>query len=227
MPDIHTELPVTLSEGVDIDLDLVEPQETLHGSFEAHTASAPFEANSIRHISVEPILDIRQQAEFFVSLGQSERALQILKKQIAESPEPNPLVYMDLISLYHTLGLKTDFRECSEAFHMLFNGVIPDFPAFNVPGRGIEDYPQVVERLVELWPSTEALVFLTACIFHDLQAQSRQTFDLKAFRDLLMLHAMVEDLLPESSTIAPLDADRPSFTNTKPMLDMDFSDTAN
>jgi hypothetical protein len=193
---------------VDLDLDQVMPDEQLHGSFEFNTISAPFEANSIRHISVEPILDIRQQAEFFVSLGQSERALSILKKQIVESIEPNPLVYLDLLALYQTLGLKTDFRECCVAFHQLFNGVIPDFPAFNAQGRGIEDYPEVLSKLIPLWPRTDALVFLSACIFHDLHVQPRQTFDLAAFRDLLMLHAIVEDLAPDA--LAP---------------DLDFSDT--
>ena len=177
---------------VDIDLDHVMPQVPMHGSFDVNTAGVPFELNSIRHISVEQILDIRQQAEFFVSLGQTERALQILKKQIAESFEPNPLVYLDLITLYHALGMKTEFRECREMFHLLFNGVIPDFPAFNREGHDLEAYPDVLTTLVPLWPRREALAFLSACIFHDEKAQPRFTYDLAAFRDLLLLHALVE-----------------------------------
>jgi hypothetical protein len=196
------------SVGFDLGLNHALSDELLHKSFEATTVHAPFEVNSIRHISVEPIIDIRQQAEFFVSLGQSERALNLLKKQIAESTEPNPLVYLDLILLYQTMGFKSDFRECRSVFHQLFNGVIPDFEAVNLQERDIEDYPQVVERLVELWPRTEALVFLSACIFNDMRVQPRQTFDLMAFRDLLMLHAMAEELVPDAA-----------------LLDLDFSNT--
>ena len=180
---------------VDIDLGFDGPDDALHGTFEVSTAGAPFELNSIRHISVEPILDIRQQAEFFVSLGQTDRALQILNKQIAESAEPNPLVYLDLITLYHSLGLKTEFRECREAFHRLFNVVIPDFPVFNLEGRDLVAYPEVLANLVSLWPRMDALAFLSACIFRNTNALHTGTFDLAAFRDLLLLHAQIEALL--------------------------------
>lgn len=200
---------------VDIDLDHVMPQVPMHGSFDVNTAGVPFELNSIRHISVEPILDIRQQAEFFVSLGQTERALHILKKQIAESFEPNPLVYLDLITLYHALGMKAEFRECREMFHLLFNGVIPDFPAFNREGHDLEAYPDVLTTLVPLWPRMEALAFLSACIFHDEKTQPRCTYDLAAFRDLLLLHALVE--VPVTDPPAPAGASLAAVAT--PMVD--------
>jgi hypothetical protein len=191
---VETEPHWSMAE-VDIDLGFDGPDDAVHGTFEVSTAGAPFELNSIRHISVEPILDIRQQAEFFVSLGQTDRALQILNKQIAESAEPNPLVYLDLITLYHSLGLKTEFRERREAFHRLFNVVIPDFPVFNLEGRDLEAYPEVLANLVSLWPRMDALAFLSACIFRNTNALHTGTFDLAAFRDLLLLHAQIEALL--------------------------------
>lgn len=187
--------PFDSTTDVDIDLGFGLLQESLHGTFEVSTGSAPFEPNSIRHISVEPILDIRQQAEFFVSLGQTDRALQILKKQIEESAEPNPFVYLDLITLYHSLGLKAEFRECRSAFAQLFNGLVPDFPVFHLEGRDLEAYPEVLANLVSLWPRMDALAFLSACIFREANAQHGGTFDLAAFRDLLMLHAQLEALL--------------------------------
>ena len=191
---------------VDIDLGFDGPDEPLHGSFDVSTAGAPFELNSIRHISVEPILDIRQQAEFFVSLGQTDRALQILNKQIAESDDPNPLVYLDLITLYHSLGLKAEFRERRETFHRLFNVVIPDFPVFNLEGRDLEAYTEVMANLVSLWPGMDALAFLSACIFRDAKALHAGTFDLAAFRDLLMLHALAEALLiTQPARLQPVD----------------------
>jgi hypothetical protein len=49
--------------------------------------------DGVQSFSVEPILDIRQQAEFFVSLGQTDRALHILKKQIDGASQPNPLIF--------------------------------------------------------------------------------------------------------------------------------------
>lgn len=230
---------------VDIDLDHVMQPVAEHGSFEVGTSGVPFELNGIRYISVEPILDIRQQADFFVSLGQTDRAVQILKKQIAESTEPNPLVYLDLITLYHALGMKAEFRELREMFHLLFNGVIPDFPAFNMEGHGLEAYPELLTKLVALWPRIDALAFLSACIFHDANGQAKVSYDLAAFRDLLLLHALAEELVAEQptpavatlpplatpiATVSPVpamveeSAVAPDGESVSRMLDLDFSD---
>jgi hypothetical protein len=230
-------LPMPDTTGLDIDLDMAfsEPMLLDEGANNA-TANVPFETNSIRHISMDPILDVRQQAEFFVSLGQSDRAMAILKKQIAETTEPNPLLYLDLIGLYHSLGMKADFREQREIFHRLFNGVVPDFPAFNIPGRDLESYPEVVSVLTRLWPRVDALAFLSACIFHDEHRMNRQTYELIAFKDLLLLHALADAVVDQSTpayqATMPLEFDENGVahlieeTNQSPMtrsLDLDFS----
>jgi hypothetical protein len=197
---VPTALPMPDASGLDVDLDMAfSGPVPLDGAVDNATANVPFETNSIRHISLDPILDVRQQAEFFVSLGQTDRALVILKKQITETAEPNPLLYLDLISLYHALGMKADFREQRDIFHRLFNGVIPDFPAYNLPGRDLESYPEVVSVLTRLWPRMDALAFLSACIFHDAHRLNRQTYDLPAFRDLLMLHALADAVVDQST----------------------------
>jgi len=242
-PVFPAKAPAVPMAGVNIDLDLDQVTQPISqlGSFDVNTSGAPFELNSIRHISVEPILDIRQQAEFFVSLGQTERAVQILKKQIAESTEPNPLVYLDLITLYHALGIKAEFRECREMFHLLFNGVIPDFPAFNLEGHDLESYPEVLAMLTPLWPRIDALALLSTCIFHDANGQAKTTYDLAAFRDLLLLHALAESLvadqpepvlatLPERATPVIMATpaqelvNKPVEESVSRMLDLDFSD---
>jgi hypothetical protein len=197
---VPTALPMPDASGLDVDLDMAfSAPMPLDDGLDNATANVPFETNSIRHISLDPILDVRQQAEFFVSLGQTDRALVILKKQINETAEPNPLLYLDLISLYHSLGMKADFREQRDTFHRLFNGVIPDFPAYNLPGRDLESYPEVVSVLVRLWPRMDALAFLSACIFHDAQRLNRQTYELPAFKDLLMLHTLADAVVDQSS----------------------------
>lgn len=234
---------------VRIDPDHVMQPAPLAGSSDVKPAGDFLGHKSIRHFQLEPILDIRQQADFFVSLGQTDRALIILTKQISESVEPNPLVYLDLITLYHALGMKTEFRECRDAFHRLFNGVIPDISTFNQEGHDLlEAYPQVLTSLQALWPRIEALAFLSTCIFHDVNAKGRGTYDLAAFRDLLLLHALAEVLVPEqpvpakaTETLAaksasmssqaavpepvqaPLVAE-PADGSASRMLDLDFSD---
>lgn len=143
----------------------------------------------------ESIQDIRQQAEFFVSLGQTERALFVLKKQIAQGGKPNPLIYLDLLSLFHSLGYKTDFREYRTAFNRYFNCVLPDFPAYPLEGLDLTAYTDELARLTQVWNRKEAIAYLDACIYRSEQTSAQPSFDLAAFRDLLLLSAIAEQVV--------------------------------
>lgn len=188
MPEIAPQLPPILE---------LESESAASVAPLAAEPAAPLSPKSVHRIGTELIQDIRQQAEFFVSLGQTDRALEILKAQIGQSPEPNPLVYLDALALYHSLGLQADFREQRDRFAQLFNVAVPDFPAFSLEGKDLDDYPEVLADLVSLWTSPQALVFLDQCIFYDPQAQLRPMFDLAAARSLLLLHTLAEELTPQ------------------------------
>jgi len=197
--------PARSPVAVDINPELLEPAPKV-----APDPPPPTLANGpagLHSFSVESILDIRQQAEFFVSLGQTERALEILKKQVASSSEPNPFIYLDLLALFHSMGLKTDFREYRGTFNRFFTGVMPDFPAFHLEGQDLLAYPQVLERLVQGWPSAQTLVLLGSYIFRSEKVLAHASFDLAAFRDLLMLHALAEAV----ATDLPWDTLSPEF----------------
>jgi pilus assembly protein FimV len=195
-------VPPSLQTQPDLDLDIDLDSRSRPGHTPVPSDSqavVPVDGFGVGHnINVETISDIRQQAEFFVSLGQTDRALNILRKQILESTEPNPLVYLDLLSLYHSEGLKSDFRELRAAFNQFFNAEVPDFPAFNLEGRDLLAYTEPLAVLARFWPNIEAIAFLEACIFHNDAAPMQLTFDLAAFRDLLMLHAVAEKVTSDS-----------------------------
>lgn len=145
--------------------------------------------------AAESVLDIRQQAEFFVSLGQTERALVVLKKQIAEGARPDPSIYLDLLSLFHSLGSKTDFREYRAAFNQHFNCVLPDFPAYHLEGLDLLAYPQELAQLTQVWNHPEAVTYLQSCIYRTEQASAQPSFELGAFRDLLLLLSITEQVV--------------------------------
>lgn len=192
--DLHTDLDTNL----DIDLGSLAPAD------EAPTVSQPLDllpadrSAATHPLNGEGVSDIRQQVEFFVSLGQSERAINVLRKQVMESPQPNPLVYLDLLALYQSQGMRTDFLELRAAFSRFFNGVVPDFSTFNLAGSELLDYPEPLAVLVRFWPNIEAIAFLEACIFRNDAAPMQLSFDLPAFRDLLMLHAVAENVTSEA-----------------------------
>jgi len=169
------------SDEVDLDLDL-SSWDSLAESVEPTSGVA------------ESSLDVRQQAEFFVSLGQSERALAVLRKHIAEGRQPDPAVYLDLLSLFHSLGYKADFREYRAAFNRHFNCVMPDFPAFHLEGLDLMSYGPELEHLTRAWHQQDATAYLSSCIYRSEQVSAQASFELAAFRDLLLLLSIAEQL---------------------------------
>lgn len=154
-------------------------------------------------LNPESVQDIRQQADFFISLGQSHRAIQILVQQMTTSDIPNPLMCMDLLGLYHSLGQTSEFDKMRDACQQHFNVHIPDVTTFQQEGRGLEAYPDVLDTLTRLWPGVHALAFMDTCIFLNTKTKFLDTFDLAAFRELLTLHAVAEELALDMPINAP------------------------
>lgn len=151
-----------------------------------------------RRINAEELFDVRQQAEFFVSLGQTDQAVQILEARIAKDGESSPQAYLDLLKLFHSLGLRADFRQVREDFTLLFNAAVPDFAEFDDEGRPLEDYPAVVDKLSGVWGTAAVLDTIEGLLFRSQWNTDEELFDLAAFRDLLLLHAVAQANLAEA-----------------------------
>ncbi len=155
-----------------------------------------------RSINSEEIFDIRQQAEFFVSLGQTDQAVRILENRIIDDGESSPLIYLDLLAILHTVGLKSDYRQFREDFNLLFNSKVPEFAAFREEGKTLEAYPHVLAHITALWPKPKVLMVIEASIFRDPWDDKSPPFDLAAFRDLLLLHAIAQGIVSQDSAVS-------------------------
>lgn len=155
---------------------------------------------ALRAINTNEMLDVSHQADFFLTLGQHDAAVDLLKDSIRANHESNPLVYLDLLKLLHNLGRKADYNQYRNAFHTLFTGRIPPYAGFNQPSKSLEAYPEICLRIVTLWPGLQAIAFLEACLVRQYGDTDAQMFELEAFRDLLLLHGVATTLLSLSST---------------------------
>ena len=169
--------------------------------------SAP---NSLRFINTKEMLDVRQQADFFVALGQHERAIKVLQNSIASGDGANPLVYLDLLGLHKGQGAVAQFEQLREEFNAQFTGLVPSFDRFGEDGADLESYADVCEELVAVWGQPEAIDLIEMCLVRvpDDGATEDLTFDLNAFRELLLLHSVLKrhdeaqdsDLIPFSAS---------------------------
>lgn len=159
------------------------------------SAFAPSAYAGLRVATVEELFDIRQQAEFFVSLGQYDQAIQILRDCIGETEEARPIAYLDLLEIYHTLGRKRDFDACVLDFNQIFSGRIPSFENFKTEGKGIESYGDIFAHIESSWVTAATLEMIESLIFVNPQDPNQTYFDLAAFNDLLLLHGVAKRLL--------------------------------
>lgn len=148
-----------------------------------------------RSIATEELFDIQQQADFFVSLGEDGQAIEVLRNHLAESHEPSALAYLDLFKLYHRLGRRHDYDQLRDEFNQVFNAGAPPFDHYTDAGRGLEAYETAFSRIQSLWPQPRVLDLIEQSIFRDASDDEVEVFDLEAYRELLLLHAIAKDLI--------------------------------
>ncbi len=208
--------PVVPTTTLDLDLDAFE----LHTGPMPPTAPAPSPAPScpsrplplaaspsggrdlsvsisggLRAIDSAELLDVRQQADFFVALGEHQKAIDVLTTRIAQVGESSPLVCLDLLKIYHTLGRESEFEFMRQEFNNWFTGRVPVIDDFGNEGRSLEKYPKVIDQIVALWPDPRVLEYIENCIYHHSTDVYEPDFDLLAYRDLLLLHGIAKRIV--------------------------------
>lgn len=218
-------MPLTDHGDLDVQIDLAAPQPPVRSRVDptprepvrplsaAAVEHRDFAASAIgtnRAVATEELFDIQQQADFFVSLGEDEQAIQVLRNHLAESYEPSPLAYLDLFRIYHRLGRKADYEALRNEFNHLFNADAPAFDRYTAQGKGLEAYDTAFARIQALWPEPRVLDLIERSIFRDMQGGETEVFDLEAYRELLLLHAIAKDMIERQ----PDDSPRSSFQHT-------------
>jgi len=197
--------------GVDIDLD-IERESSFDGYRSLHDSgidvnSLPPVAESDRReypasqigvsrsVATEELFDVQQQADFFVSLGESDKAIGVLKDHLADSQEPSALAYLDLFKLYHQLNRRAEYDALRVEFNHLFNAGAPPFDQYSDDSQGLEAYETAFSRIQALWPQPRVLDVIEQSIFREASEVDGEVFDLEAYRELLLLHAIAKDMI--------------------------------
>jgi pilus assembly protein FimV len=182
---------------------------------------------SPRGVNVHELFDIAQQADFFVSLGQHDHAIEVLLNHIRESTQTSPLPYLDLFRLYHDTGRRAEYDGLRSEFHRIFNAELPPFDAFRESGVGLETYEATMTRIQSLWNTSGVLDVIEESIFRK-PGLSTESFGLEAYRELLLLYSIANDLLepdhenardasPEAASIAAHVAASPGPRRSTPV----------
>jgi hypothetical protein len=149
-----------------------------------------------RSVKAEELFDVQHQAEFFMSVGRHDQAVDVLRNHIGEDVQTSALIYLDLFGLYHQLKRRADFDELRGEFNRLFNADIPPFEGYTgVSGPDLESHEAVLARIVALWPTPRALEVIEELVFRRLGAAPTEPFGLKAYRELLFLYGIAREII--------------------------------
>lgn len=192
---------------------------------EAESATSALEWPTTHRQIIQPeaIFDLQQQAEFFISVGENEQAINVMQKHIAENEASSPLAYLELLRLYHSLGRMEDFNQLRAVFHQHFNANVPAFSVFNQTGRSLLGYADTLAQIEAIWSDTAVLKLLEDCLFHRSAAQP--VFDLQAYDDLMLLYAIAQTtpatsrgMLPPRRRTTPLEDEVDGVTTIAPAV---------
>jgi hypothetical protein len=151
------------------------------------------ESEARRDVSIDELIDLEQQAEFFIVLGQEDAAVDLLVDHLRSTGGGSPMPYLKLLEIYRRRGDREAYDRTRARFNHRFNAYAPDWDDDPSLGRSLEDYPSIIARLQRAWPSPiDAMAELESLLFRKARGE---LFDLPAYRDVLFLYALARDLL--------------------------------
>jgi hypothetical protein len=173
-----------------------------------------------RDVSIEELIDLEQQAEFFVVLGQDAAAIDLLVEHLRHTGGGSPLPYLKLLEIHRRRGDREDYERTRVRFNQRFNAYAPEWGTDLGAGRSLDSYSGVIPRLQKVWPKPlDAMAELEALLFRKSRGE---LFDLPAYREVLFLYSLARDLLDRESAdsgkvdlLLPL-ADGSEFGSTAP-----------
>jgi hypothetical protein len=157
------------------------------------TQSALFD--NPRSVATEELFDMQQQVEFFISLGQSDQAIEVLQAHLSGSGGDSPLIYLDLLKLYHEQGRRKDYTLLQQRFNGTFNGRAPDFDGYSTSRRGLERYGRTLKAIQALWPQPSVVELIERLILRTTPGELSEVFDLEAYRELLLLYGIAREVI--------------------------------
>jgi hypothetical protein len=160
---------------------------------EPQITTAPAAHTSSHELSVDELIDLEQQADFFIALAQDDAAIDLLMGQLRHSGGSSPMPYLKLLDIYRRRGDVDAHERIRERFNRRFNAHAPASVGDPMVGQSLEAYPEALARLQAAWPTPDEAVALLELLMGRSHG-SDPGFDLPAFADLMLLHSVARDL---------------------------------
>ena len=199
----HAILPVTAPATIGgLEVTTVLAPQSHYARMAEAGASANAAAASVKRDaapSMEELIDLEQQAEFYVVLGKDEAAIALLTAHLGAIGAASPLPFLQLLEIHQRRGDRSAYEALREDYHDHFDAFAPEWTADLHLGRSLEAYPQTIARLQALWPTPlHAMRTLDGLLFR--RDEGEESFDFPAYRELLCLYSIARELAGQVET---------------------------
>ena len=184
-------------------------------------------------VTADALIDLEQQAEFFVALGQEDTAVDLLDGYSRGAGGGCPLPYLLLLDIHHRRGDQPAHAAVCDRYEKRFNRSSPVWGGQPVEATSIADHPEEMRRIESVWSEPLAAMRLVeSLLVHG--GTPTQAFDLHCLSELRFLyllardHSEIEPPPAEPAPMEPVDvllplAAPPPGSPTAVDLDLDFT----
>jgi hypothetical protein len=155
-------------------------------------------------VSVDELLDLQQQVEFFLVLGQEEAALKLLAEHLRLTRGDFPLPHLQLMEMYQRRADSTAFEGARHRFQERFGMAWPDGSEGPLAPQHLEDAPDLLLDIERVWHDpAQAMAVLETL----LRAADRiDSLNPTVQSDLLFLFTLARDLHDQPASVSGLAA---------------------
>lgn len=152
--------------------------------------AAPFvSATELPWLSADELIDLEQQAEFFVALGQDGSAVSLLEQQLCGVGGGGAWPYLKLLEIYRRLEDRDSYERVREGLDRRFGPSPTGWTDGRTSGRPLDSYPEVTRRIESAWiEPAQAMRLIGSLMVHGDEESG--LFDLTAMADLQSLYLL-------------------------------------
>ena len=156
----------------------------------ARTRAEP--VRSALPVTADALIDLEQQAEFFVALGQEDTAVDLLDGFSRGAGGACPLPYLMLLAIHRRRGDSVAHAAVRERYEKRFNRASPAWEAQPAAATSIADHAEEMRRIESVWSDPPAAMRLVeSLLVHG--GTPAEAFDLHCLGELQFLYLLARD----------------------------------
>ncbi len=147
--------------------------------------------------AIDTLLDLQQQVEFLSLLGQQDAVADLLTGRVQQD-SGGPMPYLMLMELCQQRGEPEAFAELARRFELRFGGQPATWLSSLARGRSLDTSPSVIAHLQVVWADPAQAMQMLRDLVARGGGPGASSFELPAYRDLLLLYSVARDLFEEN-----------------------------